>query len=339
VNGQPYRESTNTARFDEAKRVLGLRLGDAAEGCVTDPRLRRIKVAQLLSMVAQNYEVNGHRSLRRLQYASVPLVKRLGHKQALWVTPADLEAYIAWRKKAGTSNATINRELAALRRGYRLARLSRSMPDIPTLKERNVRTGFFEEEQFQALLRHLSEDLKPVFLVAYITGWRVPSEILTRQWRHVDFRAGWLRLEPGETKNDDGRMFPLVRELRAILDRQRARTEALQRATGKIIPWAFHRDGDPIRCFRGAWKSACKKAGLGGRVPHDLRRTAVRNLERAGVSRSVAMKLTGHKTESVYRRYAIVAENDLREAGRRLSGTIPGTIAPAPDSAGSEGGQ
>ncbi len=154
---------------------------------------------------------------------------------------------------------------------------------------------------------------------AYITGWRIHDEILTRRWHHVDFQSGWLRMEPGETKNRDGRMFPLTPELREILEHQRARTVALQQATGQILPWIFHRDGKPIKSFRRAWLTACKRAGVPGRIPHDFRRTAARNLERAGVPRSTAMKMIGHKTESIYRRYAIVDEAMLREGAEKLS--------------------
>lgn len=108
---------------------------------------------------------------------------------------------------------------------------------------------------------------------------------------------------------------------------------AVQAKTDRIIPHVFHRDGAPIKCFRGSWVAACKAAGVPGRIFHDLRRTAVRNLERAGVPRSVAMKLTGHKTEAVYRRYAIVSDADLRAAADKLAamaetamGTITGTV-------------
>jgi hypothetical protein len=89
------------------------------------------------------------------------------------------------------------------------------------------------------VLRHLSDDLKPVFAVAYITGWRVKDEILTRQNCHLDLKAGWLRLEPGETKNNEGRMFPIstVPRLRDVLARQLARTESVEKATNRIIPW------------------------------------------------------------------------------------------------------
>jgi len=131
-------------------------------------------------------------------------------------------------------------------------------------------------------------------------------------------------LEPGTTKNKDGRLFKMTPELRATLEAQRADTEKLQRRKGSIIPWVFHRDGKPIKVVRKAWRRACLAAGCPGRIPHDLRRSAVRNLERAGVLRSVAMKLVGHKTESVYRRYAIANEADLTDAAEKLAHLDPG---------------
>jgi hypothetical protein len=188
------------------------------------------------------------------------------------------------------------------------------------LEENNRRKGFFETDQCEAVLRHLSDDLKPVFAVTYITRWRVKDEILTRQNCHLDLKAGWLRLEPGETKNNEGRMFPIstVPRLRDVLARQLARTESVEKATNRIIPWLFHRKGRPIKSFRRAWRTACKNAEVPGRIPHDFRRTAIRNLERAGIPRSAAMAMVGHKTESVYRRYAIVEEGMLNEAGVKL---------------------
>jgi hypothetical protein len=117
--------------------------------------------------------------------------------------------------------------------------------------------------------------------------------------------------------------------------------ESRQKRTGALVPWVFHRDGQPIWSYRTAWASALDRAAhaergglralvrpqLVGRFVHDLRRTAVRNLERAGVPRSVAMKLTGHRTETVYRRYAIVAETDLREGVAKLARLQPAEAA------------
>jgi integrase len=144
------------------------------------------------------------------------------------------------------------------------------------------------------------------------------------QWRQIDFSTGRLTLDPGTTKTNEGRVFPFTRELRELLVDQKAATEKLQREKGIVCPWVFHRNGRQIKSYDGAWRAACKKAGLPGRKVHDFRRTAVRRLEQAGVSRSVAMKLTGHKTESVYRRYAIVSKSDLDEATRRLDSLTVG---------------
>ena len=109
-----------------------------------------------------------------------------------------------------------------------------------------------------------------------------------------------------------------------MLDAQVERVRALERKAERVIPWLFHHldsahAGERIQDPRKAWKAACVAAGHPGLLIHDLRRSAVRNMEQAGVPRSVAMKLTGHKTENVYRRYAIVSESDLQEAARRIA--------------------
>ncbi len=199
-------------------------------------------------------------------------------------------------------------------------------PPIPTLQVRNTRSGFFEDSELRALLPELPEYLRPFVEFAYLTGWRA-NEARTLTWRQVDFATGIVRLEPGTTKNDEGREFPfgLIPELAALLEDQQARTSAFERESGAMVPWVFHLDGRPVGDYRDSWRSACKRAGCPGRLLHDLRRTAVRRMERAGVPRSVAMKLSGHKTESVYRRYAIVSPGDLADAARKLAALSGGT--------------
>ncbi len=333
-NGRPYRESSGSPRERDAIDLLNRRLGDIAAGRPLNPRADRIKVGELLDDLLNDYSVNGRASLRRLHELLKHLRPALAHFRAAAVTTADINRYIAVRQAENAANASINRELAALKRAYSLgcrATKILAKPYIPMLVENNVRTGFFEREQLVAVRAQLPPELRGVVSFAYITGWRVPSEILTMQWHQVNFDAGVVRLDPGKTKNREGRVFPFTVELRAILETQRADTTSLQRRTGRIIPWVFHRRGAPIKSLYGAWRSACKAAGVPGRIPHDFRRTAVRNLERAGVARSVAMKLTGHKTEAVYRRYAVVSEADLLEAVGKLSrldksGTNTGTV-------------
>ncbi len=107
--------------------------------------------------------------------------------------------------------------------------------------------------------------------------------------------------------------------LREVLERQLAKTRDLEQATGRIIPWLFHRNGNQIGNFRWVWQAACRDAGVPERIPPDFRRTAVRNLERAGVPRSTAMAMVGHRTESIYRRYAITDSVMLKEGAASLA--------------------
>ncbi len=221
------------------------------------------------------------------------------------------------------SPAEINRELQILKRCFNLAveeaRLLHT-PHIPMLREDNVRKGFLEPEHLQEVLSFLSPELRPVVQFAYLTGWRVPSEVLPLEWSRVDFGAGEVWLDPGTTKNREGRVFPMNEDLRALLLTARRLTDTLQRERGKVIPWVFHRQGVPIRSLSKAWRSACADAGLPGRILHDMRRSAIRNMVRAGIAETVAMKLSGHKTRSVFDRYNITSTRDLHDAAERLIG-------------------
>lgn len=147
-------------------------------------------------------------------------------------------------------------------------------------------------------------------------------------WAKVDFRNGMVRLEPGTTKNGQGRMFPfgVHPQLKALLLGQRDLTKEWQREHDQVVPWVFWRAGQRLGDHRDTWTRACRQAGLPGRLVHDLRRTAVRNLERAAIPRSTAMRITGHLTESVYRRYAISSDADMVEAVRKLAATQPASL-------------
>jgi len=371
-HGRPVRESTGSTKERDAKNLLRRRLGAVAEGRPISLRAEKVRVGELLDDLLTEYRVNGRASLDRMEELVAHVRPVFGDARAAMVKTPDVRTYIDARQREGAANATINRELAALKRAYSLGLQAEKIltkPHIPTLEENNVRTGFFEREQFESVRAELPDYLRPVMTFAYITGWRIPSEILTREWRHVDFAARTVRLDPGETKNREGRTFYMTPELRACLEAQKAATDEMARKTGRIIPWVFWRRARnattgalvvrPIRKFYTAWSYACLRAGLATktetkengrtvvriaaqRIPHDFRRTAVRALERAGVPRSVAMKMTGHKTESVYRRYAIVSDADLRDAAAKLArnnasdmatGTITGTVAAATGSA------
>jgi integrase len=148
--------------------------------------------------------------------------------------------------------------------------------------------------------------------------------VLTRQRAHLNLDAGVLRLEPNETKTGEPREFPInvIAELREVLARQLKATRAFEVESGRVVPWLFHNGGGRIRNYYPAWHKACEAAGLKGRIPHDFRRTAARNLIRAGVPTEVAMKLTGHKTAEVFRRYGIINQSMLEDAATKLAAVL-----------------
>jgi len=321
--GRVYRESSESTTRAKAVELLNKRLGEIQTGRPIGPDVKKTTFEDLAQMVLDDYRVNSRKSFYRAARAVTRLREAFGLSHALDITTDRVTAFIRDRQEAGVQPATIRYELAILKRGFNLAVRAGKLyqrPHIPSIEVRNVRTIFFQEPEFRAVLHHLNKDLQPVVEFLYLSGWRI-GEVLPLQWRQVDFKAKTVRLEPGTTKNDEGRVFPFTTypPLGALLERQWERTLAMERATDRIIPWVFHRDGKPIRDFRGGWNKACRAAGVPGRWRHDFRRTAVRNLERAGVPRSVAMKLTGHKTESIYRRYAIVSETDLSEGVAKLA--------------------
>jgi integrase len=358
-NGKRYEQSTRTKREKVARKKLKLIEGEIAKGLPVTPAIEQLTFKEAVQDVVNDYRVNGKRSLADVQCRiDKHLLPFFGHRRMVSISSADARAYVAKRqaeteiitrahqrrRKDGTmrnvpeqrrtiarpSNGQINRELAILGRAFALAVEAGKllhMPKIKKLKEQNVRTGFFERDEFERVRTHLQADLQPVVTFAYLTGWRIDSEILSLQWRQVDLHAGTVRLDPGTTKNSEGRLLPFrdkLPELRDVLEQQWRRTKAVEQERGAIIASVFHRNGKPIRDMRAAWISACEAAGCPQRIRHDFRRTAVRNLERAGVSRSVAMKITGHLTESVYRRYAIVSEGDISDGLAKLA-TLTGT--------------
>jgi integrase len=188
------------------------------------------------------------------------------------------------------------------------------------LREANARQGFYEPDQLAAVIGHLPPCLRRVIEFAAVTGWRVPSEVLPLTWGQVDLKAREVRLEPNTTKNTEGRTFVIgpLRTLREVLEHEWAEHEALKKR-GVICPYVFPRNGKRIKIIKHAWDAAARAAGCPGRIPHDLRRTAIRAMVRAGISQHIAMKMSGHKTDSVFRRYAIISTQDLTEAAAKLA--------------------
>lgn len=335
ANGEPVTEATGTKNKAEARRILQARLGQVAEGRFLGPGVERVTVAELIEGLLNDYITNGKRSLKWVRIkVTKHVLPYFSSRRAHEVTTADIQAYTKERQEAGASNAEINRELALLKRAYNIAFRAECItrkPYIPLLQERNVRQGFFELREFEAVLATVPDFLRPAITFAYYTGWRMASEILKLTWSQVDLEAGTVRLEAHTTKNDDARPIYLPQILLDLLEQQWQ--DHLERYPA--CPYVFHRRGNRIVSYQKDWRKAVTDAGVVGKIPHDFRRTAVRNLVRAGVPERVAMAITGHKTRSVFERYNIVSDGDLKEAARKLERAIAAptatTLATLPD--------
>ena len=338
-NGKRFEESSGSTKKKTAIDLLKQREGDIAKGVPVSPHVGRYRFEEAAAAILADYRINDQRSVdtieRRIRLHLAPW---FGGRRMAALTPSDIRDFAVARQEAGASNGEINRELTVLKRMFSLAIEDNKLlykPHIPMLRESNTRTGFFEPDQFAAVMAHLPDPLVPMIEFAYITGWRIDSEVKPLEWRQVDFAGGEVRLDPHTTKNDEGRVFPLTDDLRALLEAQKARADRATRTCGHIVPWVFFREvargrggpkyPKPITAFTKAWKAAVKAAGCPGLVPHNLRRSAIRNMVRRGVPERVAMQLSGHKTRSVFERYNIVSEGDLRAAADQLAG-LTGTI-------------
>jgi len=338
VDGTTYRESTGSTDRRKAEKLLARKEAELSIGAFVAPDVKRTRFEDLAQMIRDDYRVRDLRSGGLLENSLRHLAEYFAGARASAITPARLTAYVRARlddPKRTPALRTIENELNALKHAMRLAKKDGKLagvPEFPRLAKPNPREGFFEPDEFAALLAELAEPLQGPTEFAYITGWR-KQEVLDLTWDRVDWAAGVVKLEGSGTKNKEGRTFPfaVMPRLKNLLEEQRTKTRQVERRLGTIIRHVFHRNGgQQVRDFYAAWEYACGRAArdqkgaivrpqLIGRIFHDLRRTAVRNLVRAGVPEQTAMKLTGHKTRAVFDRYDIVNEKDLAEAVAKLA--------------------
>lgn len=313
-NGKPYYESSHSDKVEVAKRILKAREGEISQGRLPGICFDRVRYDEIEEEYLTDYRINLKRTVKKAERCARFLKKEFGGMRVTEITTARIKQYIQKRMEGGVSNATINRELSALKRMFNLAARCTppkvaQVPHISMLKEDNVRKGFFEHEDFLAVRGALPDYLKPVVTFAYSTGWR-RSEILGLQWSHVDLEEGIVRLEPGDTKNSEGRTLYLEPELWELM-------RNLKRKQRLGCPYVFHFNGRRIGDFRDSWSRACQIARTPGMLFHDFRRTAIRNMIRAGIPERVAMTISGHKTRAVFDRYNIVSQDDLKEAASK----------------------
>lgn len=320
--GEEIRESSESTKREAAERLLRRRLGDIESGRPVAPRADRVTVGELLADYLADAQVRKIRSLGHSMARARRLRIAFGRRRAQSITSADIRQYILMREKRTAAPATINRELAVLRRAFRLGiegeRVHRA-PVIRALPEKNVRAGFFDYEAFQSVRNAMRKEVaRDISTLGYWTGWRL-GELLKLEVRQVDVKQHAIVLEPGKTKGGEGRIVFLEGESWEIVEKWYRR-----RVVGNtVVRSLFHRAGKPVRSIREAWTRACTKAGHPGMLFHDLRRSAIRNMLRAGIQERVAMKISGHRTRSVFDRYNIVNEDDLKAAALKLSQESP----------------
>jgi integrase len=319
--GREYRESGGHTEA-QASAKLKRRVKELAGGRFIGPAEEKTTVGELLDDLITHLQTKGVRSLDKIQSHVKAVRAYFEHRLAIDVTTPLVERFIATRLQDGRARATVNRELECQKQAFILAsrrtppRVIR-VPYIPLLKVENARQGFLSRADVESILAGLpDDDLRDFVAWGFWTGMR-HGEIGKLTWGMFDRETWTLRLHANAAKTGRGRTLSLEGPLRAIIERRlRAR-----RFDSLLI---FHRtskgvQGAPVGDFRKSWAAACRQIGLvpgrrGGITFHDLRRSAIRNMVRAGVDPAIAMKVSGHRTRSVFDRYNIVSEDDLRDA-------------------------
>jgi integrase len=312
VNGRPVYESSKSTKKTEAIKLRDKLLAKRHRGEISGGAPDKVLIGELLDdlLRLEGYKPNTKYIWQKIIEKNVRPF--FGAIRAARLTTDLIDQYREKRKRQRRSDTTVNRELALIRMAFHNGR-KRTPPKVniipyfPMVTESNVRTGFLSDEQYAALRDALLPELKPLFVTAYLTGIR-RGELLAIQWPQLDFDGSIITLQKGETKNKEARSVPLLDgDMRDLL--VAARKERDEQWPDS--PWVFNRQGEPIKDFRGSWEAACKAAGVPELTFHDLRRTAVRNMRRAGVPQVIRMKISGHKTDSMERRYNIVDSEDL----------------------------
>ena len=276
-----------------------------------------VRVEDLVDVLRKDYAKRGRKTWdhleARLKRNVIPF---WGRKDANAITTEDIDSYISRRSEGGATAGTLNREFSALRRmlnlGYRETppRVAR-VPYFERLKEALPRQGFVTEDVYLTLRGNASEFwLKSMLATAYDFGFR-KSELLGLRVSQIDLTDRTIKLNRGETKNDAARTVVMTADVLALI------TLCVQGK--KPQDWVFSRgDNSEIKDFRKSWENLCAAAGVPDLLFHDLRRSAVRNMIRRGIPEVVAMRISGHKTRSVFDRYNIVDQADLASAAVKI---------------------
>lgn len=331
ANGQQHRETTGTDKYNAAVSFLKRRIGELENGTFTDATSDKTTVGDILQLVIDDYRMKGQASLDTMVApCMLHLQPAFGNMRASRLTAEYLREYVKKRLAAKAQASSINRSIAVLRRAYKLGVKAgkvnaAKVPDFSEvmLPERNTRTGFWSHDEYTCFRDALVPHARNLFVFGYWTGCRF-AEITGIVWDQVDLAGRAIRLREDQTKAREARIIPLAGPGTDLYDMLVAQRDA-HKAAGHATPWVFFTTtGGRQGRIKREWLRAMKATGI-QRLFHDLRRTGVRNLVRAGVPEKVAMLISGHKTRSVFERYNIVDESDLRKAAEAVNQHLNGT--------------
>jgi len=338
---QRYRRSIAAAGVSrrDAERMLDTFIAEVKLGRIAPGRTPT--VSDVLAHLQRSLVNRGIKSPKFYASHIRTLDESLGHLKADRLSASDIETHKERRLGAGRKPATVNRDLQVLRQAFRLAvrqRILLEAPPFDLLREDNARQGFVDDATLRRIVAGLEArkthehggeilcDAHGDFtLWAFLSAWR-RGEIRNLQWESVDRGAREVRL--ATTKSGKPRTLALEGELAEIIERRWAK-RAYTTQRGKrthLSRYVFHVQGKPIGNFRDAWSEATRAAGVPGLLFHDLRRSAIRELRKAGVAESVAMSISGHRTNATFKRYDIVDTEDQRRAIRERATATRGSV-------------
>lgn len=322
LRGKEFRESCETSDETQAKKFLQAKQRElgadllGARAFVT-PKAAKITIRELIAELRASLELDGKLSSETLCHLN-RAEKDFGHVRAARLTAKDVDTYIAGRVADGDRPGTVNRTLVYLRQAYALAKKREILYRTPFIKHMNeddgIRREFFSETEIAAIIEALPADLKDFTRWCATCGMR-KGEASKLTWDMV--QGGELHIPGSITKNGDPRTLPIPGELAAIIERRRA-VKTVKRGTTVLVPFLFHRNGRAVANFDKAWATATEKAGCPGKIFHSLRRTAVRQMIRAGIPIPLAKLWSGHSTDAVFYRYGILDTKDMRKAFEKV---------------------
>jgi len=301
---------------EDAKRALKVVLGQLWTGQYAAPASARLDVPKLLAAYVDDRRLANIKDLAH----TIQQVEVLKREFAGWkAADVSLPALQQWAKEKLRTHArgTVKLRLALLHAAFVVAKrlgLVPAVPDFPVISVDNAREGFFTPEEFERVRARLAPPLNDFVTFLYWSGWR-PSEALGLRWADVDRARGVIPLPGARSKNKRAKALPIVGEIARVIE---ARWKS-RRVGDRLAEWVFHRHGKPVRSYDYAWRRACDEAGLPGKLVYDLKRSVVSDLVAAGVPREIGKKNTGHASDRMWERYAVMQVRDQAAAIVRLA--------------------